>query len=966
MVGRLHGGGHGPGRGEPDLLAEVRALLGEDHPLPLLGLTSSLLAALEPELSPMGGGDDPDELTVEQLLASFVEVDGVETTALLAAAAELVDDELMTRRIRRELRRRRHPLPTWLRVLGPGQVTGVHEVTHVLGDGSDLFVGLHTASGDELTAVVHLDHHSGSIPADGFVYPGPPALGLEEVADDPDMAVVEVDPDVARARLEEAIRHGRMTWPPIETDTWPAARPLVEWLVRQLPEGAALPEPRLWSEQERDELAEQFLASPFGAAHRDDDARELLSTLLWYACDYGPDDPLVWSPLRVEILLLDWLPRKVVASASYLAGAPAVLRDLVRFGHDRRGLRPELTTQALAAVDELDPDYQQLIRSDRPQGPAALLAAMGLDVGIDGWHGDGPHDDPYLADSWDEWSDGDVATIMREYRERELEALCDAVGGAQALAQLTLEPLPDEPLDWGAVPDDVLDAVEQVVALTDRCAIELFEDAELRTACRRLVVDVARAAPKVFGGRGRVDTAAAACTWIVARVNEAFDSYGQGVSVGEMCDWFGIGSHPSQRARTMLRALGVEDDAWGVRLGTPRHLTATRRNQIVRRCDELTAALDEPVRAGRPSGGSGAASAGVLSGGADGPAARGAVRAAAPWLDVGVDPAPGMSRETHELPDVLAVAWFPREEFAAALEAFPSLGMRLRTDDPDRCAQIVQATLLDLARDHGRQPQFAPMTVASLTAFADTHGLDADTSLARAAHAADLAGRGAGVSWPPGRNDPCWCGSGRKYKKCCDTVPVDPARRERPAPDAAVYEFDVSLVGTEPPVWRRFRLDATGTFGDLHRAVQDACGWQDAHLFVFRAPDGTPVAGSAFDGGWEVPDPAADTVPLVAWFADHDRIAYEYDFGDSWLHDVVLRQRLDEPDQGQRRLVDGARAFPPEDCGGLPGYEQCMALARGDHDDLADPDDLDEFAEWLGDWDPDRFDLEAARRRFDR
>lgn len=30
-----------------------------------------------------------------------------------------------------------------------------------------------------------------------------------------------------------------------------------------------------------------------------------------------------------------------------------------------------------------------------------------------------------------------------------------------------------------------------------------------------------------------------------------------------------------------------------------------------------------------------------------------------------------------------------------------------------------------------------------------------------------LGDRGAAVTWPPGRNDPCWCASGRKYKKCC-------------------------------------------------------------------------------------------------------------------------------------------------------------------------------------------------------
>ncbi|MPZ01131.1 MAG: hypothetical protein GEU97_24840 [Actinophytocola sp.] len=23
------------------------------------------------------------------------------------------------------------------------------------------------------------------------------------------------------------------------------------------------------------------------------------------------------------------------------------------------------------------------------------------------------------------------------------------------------------------------------------------------------------------------------------------------------------------------------------------------------------------------------------------------------------------------------------------------------------------------------------------------------------------------VAWPSGRNDPCWCGTDRKYKKCC-------------------------------------------------------------------------------------------------------------------------------------------------------------------------------------------------------
>jgi len=43
-----------------------------------------------------------------------------------------------------------------------------------------------------------------------------------------------------------------------------------------------------------------------------------------------------------------------------------------------------------------------------------------------------------------------------------------------------------------------------------------------------------------------------------------------------------------------------------------------------------------------------------------------------------------------------------------------------------------------------------------------------DPSQLRAQYAADVArDTSRTVTWPPGRNDPCWCGSGRKYKKCC-------------------------------------------------------------------------------------------------------------------------------------------------------------------------------------------------------
>lgn len=172
------------------------------------------------------------------------------------------------------------------------------------------------------------------------------------------------------------------------------------------------------------------------------------------------------------------------------------------------------------------------------------------------------------------------------------------------------------------------------------------------------------------------------------------------------------------------------------------------------------------------------------------------------------------------------------------------------------------------------------------------------------------------------------------------------------------YEFDVSLHDVTPRVWRRFQMRSTATFLDLHRAIQDACGWEDGHLFAFRTGDGRSIAGVP-DAEFSEPDPDAAGVALTSHFAQEgDHCLYEYDFGDSWMHEVLLGGIVELSDRFERRLLDGARAFPPEDCGGLPGYEDCVRVARGG----ADPDEL---AEWLGDWDPDRFALTTRRRSFD-
>ncbi len=170
------------------------------------------------------------------------------------------------------------------------------------------------------------------------------------------------------------------------------------------------------------------------------------------------------------------------------------------------------------------------------------------------------------------------------------------------------------------------------------------------------------------------------------------------------------------------------------------------------------------------------------------------------------------------------------------------------------------------------------------------------------------------------------------------------------------FEFDVTLLGAEPPVWRRFQIRAEATFGDLHHAIQDACGWMDYHLFQFQTVDGGVIAGIPDEEGDE-PDPDADHTALTSYFPDSEQCIYLYDFGDGWEHNVELRQSVEKSESFQRRLIDGARAFPPEDSGGIFGYRECVAIARGGPD-------REGLREWLGDWDPEGFDLENVRLAF--
>ena len=155
-------------------------------------------------------------------------------------------------------------------------------------------------------------------------------------------------------------------------------------------------------------------------------------------------------------------------------------------------------------------------------------------------------------------------------------------------------------------------------------------------------------------------------------------------------------------------------------------------------------------------------------------------------------------------------------------------------------------------------------------------------------------------------------------------------------------------------------MSSTASFGGLHHAIQDAFDWEDAHLYVFRRGSTTLASCPAFESFDGTPLPNAESVKLEkALGSKGHRCEYEYDFGDSWVHDIEVEDVVDLPADSPW-LLDGEGSAPPEDCGGIPGYQRLLEISRTGKDPWGE--DPEEVLEWAGDWSPDSFDRSRLPR----
>lgn len=181
----------------------------------------------------------------------------------------------------------------------------------------------------------------------------------------------------------------------------------------------------------------------------------------------------------------------------------------------------------------------------------------------------------------------------------------------------------------------------------------------------------------------------------------------------------------------------------------------------------------------------------------------------------------------------------------------------------------------------------------------------------------------------------------------------------RSTPPSEVYQIKITLRGSKPPIWRRFQVPGDVRLGRLHDVVQVVMGWEDSHLHAFT------IQGIAYgQADAELDFQSEQRVRLNQLIAEEKtRFLYEYDFGDSWEHELLV-ERILPPEAGAAypRCLAGKRNCPPEDCGGVWGYADFLeAIQDPEHPEHRD------MLEWVGgSFDPEAFDLDEINRRLSR
>lgn len=176
-----------------------------------------------------------------------------------------------------------------------------------------------------------------------------------------------------------------------------------------------------------------------------------------------------------------------------------------------------------------------------------------------------------------------------------------------------------------------------------------------------------------------------------------------------------------------------------------------------------------------------------------------------------------------------------------------------------------------------------------------------------------------------------------------------------------IYQIQIALRGFKPKIWRRVLVPSDLLLSHFHFVIQKAMGWEDDHLHQFIKNRTFYTVRMKEDYLWDETNNVDYKKMKISDLltVEKETIIYEYDFGDSWEHDIILEKILPvDPKMKYPVCVAGEMNCPPEDCGGVWGYAEMLEILK-----QPDHEEYESYLEWLGDeFDPEHFDKDEVNR----
>lgn len=190
-------------------------------------------------------------------------------------------------------------------------------------------------------------------------------------------------------------------------------------------------------------------------------------------------------------------------------------------------------------------------------------------------------------------------------------------------------------------------------------------------------------------------------------------------------------------------------------------------------------------------------------------------------------------------------------------------------------------------------------------------------------------------------------------EKAINKIKKAKTRKKRSKPKYYL-QLKISLNGVKPLVWRRVIVDPTLILMDMNEVIWSVMPWMGHHLhcfsnkFIYVSP---PYEDDYIPSDPYNTDNYDDLIIGDFFEKEGDKCNYEYDFGDSWNHTVKLEKFVEPLKDRRAKFVTGRSMAPPDDCGGIMGYEELKEI-------MANPNhpEYKEMKEWIGMEEDENFD----------